>query len=345
MEFEIFEAPRDMKRLVMDLSKNVYSVPMSKSEFKWKYFENPAGEAKVWFAKDKTSGLVCGSWSLFPWYMTIGGEEVLCAQAGDLMVLPEFRKKGLFRSMVKTSIGSLRSSNIRALIAFPETVGQSYEGFVKFAWKNPTFLRTHKRLLRMTHFTKDISRTLSDKILKPITLLYNINHIIRSKVHRNIRFEKIDLFDEKYDELFNEHFGAPKAFVSRRSRYLNWKFIKHPKNNYVAYCLSKLDKILGYIILQCKEKEAYLVDIYPPTDKHVVRLLISFTVGLLLEKGEDILICACSDDIGSYLKNSGFIQREISLQFVMHIIDSSNNSPLYSPSKQWTLISGDVDVG
>ena len=344
MAFEIFEASGSMKKQVLNLFREVYPGQMTEAEFKWKYLDNPAGKARVWLSRDKKKDIICGSWSLFPLFITIEGRKVLCMQAGDLMVLREFRRRGLFRAMYQASIDCLENSTVEALIAFPEDNGKSYSGFVNFGWKNEAHLETYKRLIQFTDFESRIIPNILKKIVSPMTFLYNFNQILRKIFNKDARIEPIDFFDDRFQKLFNKYVSGSTCCIQRSPSYLNWKFLHKPQHHNIAYGLYESEKLCGYIILRYEEKYIHVLDIFPVDDTRIVKLLFSLIICLSIGSDKKVLICSCAKPLGNKIEKCGFFERGKGLQFMIYWFNNFQSVTESNTERRWMLISGDVDI-
>ncbi len=82
--------------------------------YAWKY-HCPAGGAVVVAAKD--GGQIVSMLAAVPFNYTESGEEKKAWQIGDIVTLPEFRGRGLFRRCLQTLIGALPRGDL--IICFP----------------------------------------------------------------------------------------------------------------------------------------------------------------------------------------------------------------------------------
>lgn len=67
--------------------------PRGLDHWRWKFEANPSGLIQITVAEHKEHGIV-GSYPVLPLRMILEGERRICAQAVDLVVLPQFRRHG-----------------------------------------------------------------------------------------------------------------------------------------------------------------------------------------------------------------------------------------------------------
>src|SRR3989304_4719169 len=84
--------------VISDLLVSVYGQGSGKSAdaIRWLYEENPAGLCLLWLAEEEATGRIVSVNPMFPWRISVGGREVLTAQAGDAATHPDFQGKGIW---------------------------------------------------------------------------------------------------------------------------------------------------------------------------------------------------------------------------------------------------------
>src|SRR3989304_10141883 len=79
-----------------DLYKTVFNVEKDEPYWRWKYYLNPAGEHMRKVAVELDTKRVVGSVGTIPVYMLFDGKKILTSQACDVVIIPDFQKRGLF---------------------------------------------------------------------------------------------------------------------------------------------------------------------------------------------------------------------------------------------------------
>ncbi len=120
----------DMKSLAT-LARICFKMEVDDEYFKWKYFDNPAGDVIAYVALH--GGQVIAIAGIIPEWYWDNGEKVKIYQAIDTMTHPDFRRAGLFAKLAMMCYNEIANENY-IIVAFP--VPASYSGFVqKLGWE------------------------------------------------------------------------------------------------------------------------------------------------------------------------------------------------------------------
>jgi len=145
---------RELRREDMSLVRKLYATTKNRLRAeaydRWCFFDTPWGDPVGVIAVDRD--LCVSIFILRPTMLDIGGEDVLGAQATDLMTHPNYRGRGLFVSVVEECFRIAATRGFEAVYAFPNP--NSYPGFIRrlnFAHVGDVFAWEHNLwLLRMS---------------------------------------------------------------------------------------------------------------------------------------------------------------------------------------------------
>ena len=94
------------------------------------------------FAVDKN--IIIGALTMYPAFFNKGGVQILAAQIGDALVIPEQRGKGVLKKIVKRAQEIGKNENFEFLFTFPSTNNQgSLKSFLANNWINCHSLINH----------------------------------------------------------------------------------------------------------------------------------------------------------------------------------------------------------
>ena len=81
---------------------SVYSVEIADNFFYWKILKNPHRDNEVLiYLVLNENGEIIGANSFFPAKITFQSREFLIVQSGDTMVSKDYRRRGLFKKILK----------------------------------------------------------------------------------------------------------------------------------------------------------------------------------------------------------------------------------------------------
>lgn len=212
-----------------DIYKKCFNTFPPTNYFKWKYLDNPSGEAIAFVAIHNNK--IASFYGVIPEIYVVGGERVTIYQSMDTMTHPDYQRMGLFNKLAKITYSYIKEHHLQLnLIGFPGET--SYPGFIKK-------LNWHTLIELNYSFT-----------LKPI---YNIRRLFHKKSMAEI--EKIISFNDEFDLYFND-----KKYIEKTiSKYMNisianWRFTNSPVMNYSILKISEEKEIKGYVIYRIDEK-------------------------------------------------------------------------------------------
>lgn len=193
--------------------------------FKWKYQDNPAGEAVAYVALH--NGRIAAITGIMPEYYVIAGKREKIYQAIDAMTRPEYKGMGLFPRLARLCYDHVRQREGRLyLIAFPGPT--SYKGFVhKLQW---TELAKYRYL-----FT------------------YRILHKWKNPAVKGI-VEPAASFDDEFVRYFGERAKSGKPISKYWDRAVaNWRFTAHTNIRYHLLKIKDEGDLKGFVLYHLDE--------------------------------------------------------------------------------------------
>jgi|694.fasta_scaffold03109_14 hypothetical protein len=120
-----------------ELMKTCFNMKVGQDYFKWKYFDNPAGEIVAYSASSE--GKIISYSGVIPELYWENGKVIKIYQAVDTLTHPDFRRHGLFKKLANMCYADIaQSEKAYIILAFPVPV--SYDGFVnKLGWEKVFF--------------------------------------------------------------------------------------------------------------------------------------------------------------------------------------------------------------
>jgi GNAT superfamily N-acetyltransferase len=100
--------------------------------WKWEFMDGPDGKALLYLAEDGEK--LAGHFADIPRRFSVNGEVSLGTLSLDLMVHPDYRRKGIFAEMGRYAAQRVKEEKGLFMTAFPirkETIG----GLLKIGWK------------------------------------------------------------------------------------------------------------------------------------------------------------------------------------------------------------------
>lgn len=195
--------------------------PKSKTLNEWCTWYNldcPSGKNKVYAIRDSNSKKIVSAYGLLPMVCVYKGIEYRAALCSNVMTHPDWGGRGLFTKMGKYAIADDKKSGTKFQVGIPNT--NAIKGHMKVGWQRYPNIQFYEK----TEF--DVGNSLP--VYKKI-----------NQFHPNMD-AKIEGFHKKY-----------QFYVKKNNRFLNWRYIDHPYNDYDVFILGEdISSFSGYVVVK-----------------------------------------------------------------------------------------------
>jgi GNAT superfamily N-acetyltransferase len=260
--------------------------------WRWEFIENPDGRALIYIVEDQNR--IIGHFADIPRWFSVGEEAVLGTLSLDLMVHPDYRRKGIFEAMGKYGAQRVKQENGLFQFAFPIRA-ETIHGFKKIGWRGIVKLPV---LVFPLRFSGIINRYLR---FQPISvfvggvvrffyfLLYGLK---RRKRRIEVEIEKVDSLDNLFTGFWQKASNLYPILGIRDQNYLKWRYFRHPTRNYLIYRAKTNGEMRGYIVLRKADllrfNSAVIVDLLT-LDEAALAALVEKGIDRCREEGADLL--------------------------------------------------------
>ncbi|RLE38317.1 hypothetical protein DRJ17_04310 [Candidatus Woesearchaeota archaeon] len=329
----------------------------SEEYLRWRYWDNPVFEAKIYIARDNNGSIVgiqpvskvrianCDSLPRF--YLLTGA-----------VVHPDHRRKKVFKKLIDYIIYDLNCSPGYLLYTFPNEL--SMKAFNRFeGWQKQEefsiFIRPTSLISMLIHIIR--RRSYSKQIIYNHTLRKPENYpcIIKAGVN----FIKNDSFHAAVD-LHRNGMINNYIHIERSQQYLNWRYSNNPSYNYAIFTAQQSGSIVGYLIVHKRNlfgfKFSMVIDIIA-NEKWIALELLKLAIRDAQGSGMELIafMVGMANPFKSVLLKQWFIKipRAFSRAFLHRAFCLYVNSDLNSIDKdrflrrlnsQWYINLGDTDV-
>lgn len=309
----------------------------------WHYMEAPhadTGKPPVWIAKSNEE--IVGQVGTIPVMVNIAGNQRRAIWILDMIVMPEFRRRGLVKRMLKdaetnfTSFGLVLNSAEQHSTPLMKSIG--YDHLINVP-------RFHKPL----YPANDIREIAKLSLLrKTVNLAFAP---FRPRFEKNENVRTVENIDESFDTFWAEAETQWSCAVRRTAKYLSWQFERQPAKKFDIIGYYEGGKMLGYAVLYFRKPsangaitKAAISDIcyHPENPKRTVDALLQESLRLAVERGAGGLVTDVLDGlVEERLEKFGFWRVKNPLQFM---VKSSEFQDLLFKSENWFLTRSDCDV-
>ncbi len=221
--------------------------------FEWQYFRNTTSSLFVDLALDpETSGQpnerLAAIYASLPGWMRIGGERRLVLQSLDTLTDPDFRGKGLFVTLAKSTFARATEDGAALIYGFPN--GNSAPGFFKkLGWQSLDPLPFLIRPLRLDYVASRFKLSDAARRLVPSFPLRNPLGGRRGSAVR-----EVSVADARMTRLWERFASKVDVAIERDEAYLQWRIFDKPGEAYRALVFEAGDEIRALCIFTVKEK-------------------------------------------------------------------------------------------
>lgn len=338
------------KPMLSSLFKEVFGTEIDERYWDWKYFKNPAGEHMMYVAVEPASGRIVGEIGAIPVRVYINGRAVEANQVVDIVILPEYQKRGPFFQLEKLSREEIINRNMPL----------SYAVSIKRTYKISTKMLKFKGVYPINKMVKvlDPSPFLRKKIgfLGSIiggvwkTALRMGYYLKRSSLSEGYIIEEVDEFDKRFDEFWKNESKNYGIIIARNSRYLNWRYLQNPLFNYKIFVILSEKNIKGFVVLSYEKEEwikrGRIVDIFIEKDNiQAAVALINKAIGYFYKNNCAIVATWIPEHSWLFpvFKKFGFKSKETPHDLIIRSYDDKLQYDYLTDRKNWYLTMGDSD--
>jgi GNAT superfamily N-acetyltransferase len=314
--------------------------------WKWEFEEGPDGGGFLYVVEDANQ--IIGHFADIPRRFSIEGEVILGTLSLDLMVHPDYWRKGIFAAMGKYGAQRVKRENGLFMTAFPIRL-ETIQGLKKIGWKGVVELPV---LVYPIKFSGIINRYLR---FPPLSLLvggvarffyfFLFGWRKKEKI-KGVEIKRVHELDEQFDLFWEKAISLHPITGVRDRSYLNWRYLQHPTRTYEIYGAFQKEEMKGYIVLRKVEllnfNSAVIVDLLA-LDEVTLAALVEKGIQHSRQVGADLLGFMVPQNHLYYhiLRRRGFLP---SFKTFLFMIYSHSDKEIFLSPEKWYVNWGDSDV-
>jgi GNAT superfamily N-acetyltransferase len=324
-------------------------------EWEWRY-RHDLQPSTIWIAKQGEQ-IVAQRPVVLKW-VTVGNKHYRAAHFMDVMTHPDFRRRGLFTRLLSEATVATLEQGVALCYSFPNE--ESYPGYArKSDWtllsSPPLWIKPLKTesLLRLRAGNPSLRRA-ADLLLRPAVSLATRT---RRRAGPVAKLERIDKFDERFDQFCHAMAGQFEVMMRRDGRFLNWRYLERPSVSYVVYASTAAgDTVSGYVVARSRRMFGMHLGIIVElmvgrTDVEVGRALVGKVVDDLAHADADAIASVTPDHLpaSDVLRREGFLRVPGRLAprgfpFMVHPTPGAPAGQRLMDMRNWYLSWGDNDA-
>jgi GNAT superfamily N-acetyltransferase len=345
-EWSIREYREGDEEQILKLRGMVLSGPNDKQWWQWMFRNSPGGPAYIVVAE--VNGRIIGHHAMMSVPLKIRDQITKGSHGLDLMVHPDYRRQGIFRTLSRKMIESPNS--LDRSIGFGTPGEMSHQGFVK--WLNVLDVCEIPLLVKVINWGTFLKKRYKIPAFVGKLLGYiweRITNRLPLPQDAEIEIDEVTSFDERINKFWEKASGLKEIMVVRDMKYLNWRYAAKPANKYKILIAKKEAEIIGYIVLNLEKgamPRGNILDLLTlPGEATVTELLLTRALRCFKEEGIAIISCLMLPDTPYYgtLRKLGFIRRR-GASLCTRIVDQNITKDFVTNPTNWYYVMGDSDA-
>lgn len=263
--------------------------PRTLAALRWQYLDNPTGKLLV-DVVDAGSGAdarLAAIYAVLPVPVVVDGKPSIGVQSLDTLTDADFRGRGLFLKLAKSTYERAAREGAAFVYGFPN--GNSAHGFFsRLEWVRLDPVPFLVRPLR----TRYLLRRLGERLgaLPDVTLPSRLPSPPDDQELRAVR-----RFDERHEAIWRANARHIGVAVDRSAAYLNWRLRDKPGEDYRVLALHERGELLGFVAHCLKEKHGgrigYVLELLHRPDRSDAGVqLLRAAVDDLARRGADLAL-------------------------------------------------------
>jgi len=336
--------------LLRDFFSNNSDRARSLELLKWQYLQNTVGRLFVSMAiNTETQGSPpVAIYATLPLHVCIYGERRLAAQSLDTMTDANFRSKGLFVALARSTFARVHASGGVFIYGFPNR-NSAHGFFKKLGWINLDPVPFLIRPLRLKYFAKRLKLSVVAHMVPDMPLIYGHQH-----PPDGCKLVRLNAFDERVTRLWDEFAKQVGVAIERDAAYFTWRIANKPEENYQTLALEKDGELKALVTFCVKDKHGgrigYIMElIYAKDAASKSAQLLAIALRELADQQADAVLAwnfTHSPNHSCFTKNGFFPlperMRPIELHFGVRVFDCA--VPRVYDRDQWYLSYLDSDT-
>lgn len=339
--------PEDKGAIREFYKHNMWKTKDSTFLYKWKFENNPFGEA-IMYVGINSKGDVVSNCAFMPWLFCINEKQLMATQVVDGVTQLEYRGQGIPFEQMRLGIDEFKRKGAPICLAFPNENGASVHRQNKSIHLG--------RILRYTKPLRSeyiVGRVVKSKILaKMIGFFANIGLKLFSKETYFLNSRKFEIEkplgpSAEFDNFWNNMKSkiGSRIITEKNNAYIHWKYIASPNNGRQIYLLRRKGCISGFIVLESTPDIGYIIDLLA-VDKTAIERLIAYAIKYFRRQHKNSVVFSALEQ-NMYIedfKDFGFVERPEEKHFYIYMDENTENKEFFMDPKNWFITIGDCDI-
>lgn len=351
----IREYEMEDKESVFALKEAVDGSPFDEQLWNWKFESGPISAAKIYVAD--YDGIIVGLRAFIIEGLKVMDEFWTAGLGVDIMVCPHFRRYSIASKMAEEAFNRMNAEGTHILIGFPNEAAYQVYRRKRPYWRHVCSIPLLVKPLNVNGlFDKYVRNVFLRNLIKlPAQIVTKLLLGERLRKAEGISIREIYSLDSRFDDFWREASKGYNIGLIRDSKFLNWRFVNKPGEEYFIFAAEKDKKILGYIVLKNAEmfnlSLGLIVDVLTLAPDHVMDSLISKAIEHFKKQKVDVIGCLMLKQTPYFktIKRAGFVSVPKALSrkefyFGVQVKPSVLPDEIVNNPTNWFLTWADIDI-
>lgn len=335
---------------ILELREIALTGSKNRQWWEWQFKNGPAGPANIWLAV--TGPKVVAHNALVPVPMKIGEQVCKGSLAVDVITHPDYQRQGIQNTIRKQLFDSNRSKGIR--ISYGAATRNIFPIYGRIDSPYPHFYICQPALLVKI---VSLGKVLTSRYKIPAIIGNLLGNVWKRITSRNpslknagIKVVQVSSFDKSIDEFWQKASGIKQVMVVKDMKYLNWRYVEKPGEEYKIFIAKRQEDTVGYVVLKLEKNamtRGYIVDLLTLPDEDIItQVLVTRAMEYFRAEAAATISCLMLPDAPYYriLRKLGFMHRSSGLQLGTRLYDRNLPGELVTDPANWYFVWGDNDT-
>jgi hypothetical protein len=246
---------------------------------RWKYFSNPNGDAAVGLAVKGTR--VISVVAATPKQIQVNCQSVLAFELGDFITDSQYRKKGLFSSLIQLVCNEVAQRGAGFVYVRPNEIS------FPILTKALSFVEAQKLDARRYVVPSGLINRkvgLSPRVCRVLGADWVARRLVLPSADGSVNIQSTTRFTAEMNEFWERVRQGYSFALVRDYKYLNWRYVDCP-TRYRLWIAHRNGCTAGYVVcfVSPAERIGHIVDLFTePGDKKAAAALLSIAMGAML---------------------------------------------------------------
>jgi len=311
--------------------------------------KNPCLKEKIPYCVIEHDGRIIGYLGQMPIQFVVSGELHDGYYAHDILLLEEYRGKGIAQKLIR-----FQKETFRSLFAALWFSSRNHKAYQIVGWTDILGLKPFRNYLKSDIWLfNHLGRRKVPRVLSlPFDLFLRIRDLkVKEQEKTAYQIKEIESFDYRIDEFVDRASKDYGIIMRRGSELLNWKYVNNKAQTYSKFAVMRGSSTEGYVVLRVRQEDGFRVGtvvdfLANSTEIDSFRALIRHSLNFFRKRDVSVInVLTTQPILIKELYRVGFLRSRSALPFMTTNWQGIWSENFITNVRNWYITFGDSDFG